>query len=198
MRMPSSGFISPEPSLKAEPSLSPIQGCLQASWCLQHKECVWFPPSVSFPSFFLFFFKFYLFIYLLAALGLHYCAQAFSLVAVSRGYSSLWCMGFSLWWPLLLWSTGSRHAGSVVVAHGLSCSAACEIFPDQGSTCVPALAGGFLTTVPPGKSLISIFLHPLIVFSDQPPSPQLKYGRQIRGTGKISLIDRIIRECGQY
>ncbi|KAJ8788377.1 hypothetical protein J1605_000433 [Eschrichtius robustus] len=30
-------------------------------------------------------------------------------------------------------STGSRHAGSVVVAHGPSCSAACGIFPDQGS-----------------------------------------------------------------
>ena len=24
-----------------------------------------------------------------------------------RGYSSLRCAGFSLWWPLLLWSTGS-------------------------------------------------------------------------------------------
>ena len=34
--------------------------------------------------------------------------------------------------PLLLQSTGSRHAGSVVVAHGPSCSAACGIFPDQG------------------------------------------------------------------
>ena len=39
-----------------------------------------------------------------------------SLVAVSRGYSCLWCAGFSLQWLLLLWSTGSRHAGSVVVA----------------------------------------------------------------------------------
>ena len=28
---------------------------------------------------------------------------------------------------------GSRRAGSVVVAHGPSCSAACGIFPDQGS-----------------------------------------------------------------
>ena len=39
------------------------------------------------------------------------------------------------------------------MAHGLSCSAACEIFQDQGSNpCPPALAGGFLTTVLPGKS----------------------------------------------
>ena len=30
------------------------------------------------------------------------------LVAVSRGYSSMWHVGFSWWWLLLLWSTGSR------------------------------------------------------------------------------------------
>ena len=29
-----------------------------------------------------------------------------SLVTTSRGYSSLWCMGFSLWWLLLLESMG--------------------------------------------------------------------------------------------
>ena len=34
-----------------------------------------------------------------------------SLPAVSRGYSSLYFMGFSLQWFLLLHSTGSRHAG---------------------------------------------------------------------------------------
>ena len=34
-----------------------------------------------------------------------------SLVAASRGYSSLRCAGFSLQWLLLLWSTGSRRAG---------------------------------------------------------------------------------------
>ena len=44
------------------------------------------------------------------------------------------------------------HVGSVVVAHGLSSSTVCGIFPDQGSKPVsPALAGGFLTTAPPGK-----------------------------------------------
>ena len=31
-----------------------------------------------------------------------------SLVAASRGCSSLWCTSFSLWWLLLLRSTGSR------------------------------------------------------------------------------------------
>ena len=39
----------------------------------------------------------------------------------------------SLLWPLLLWSTGSRRAGSVIVPHGPSCSAACGILPGQGS-----------------------------------------------------------------
>ena len=43
----------------------------------------------------------------------------FPLVAASGGYSSLQYMGFSLWWLLLLQSMGSRHASSVVVAHGL-------------------------------------------------------------------------------
>ena len=38
-------------------------------------------------------------------------ACGLSLVAVSGGYSSLRCMGFSLRWLLLLRSTGSRHAG---------------------------------------------------------------------------------------
>ena len=56
-----------------------------------------------------------------------------SLVAASGGHSSSRCAGLSLSRPLFLWSTGSRRAGSVIVAHGPSCSAACGIFPDQGS-----------------------------------------------------------------
>ena len=45
--------------------------------------------------------------------------------------SSLWCVGFSLQWFLLMWSMGARHVGTVVVAHGLSCSEAGGIFLDQ-------------------------------------------------------------------
>ena len=60
-----------------------------------------------------------------------------SLVVASGGHSSSRCAGLSLSWPLLFRSTSSRHAGSVVVAHGLSCSAACGIFPDQGSNPCP-------------------------------------------------------------
>ena len=58
--------------------------------------------------------------------------RGLSLVAASGGHSSSWCAGLSLSWPLLLQSTGSRHAGSVIVAHGPSRSTACGILPDQG------------------------------------------------------------------
>ena len=76
-------------------------------------------------------------------------ARGLSLVAEMG--STLPCSmhaGFSLRWLLLLKSIGSRcmgfstcgtqawqlgHAGLVVVAHGLGCSTACGILPDQGS-----------------------------------------------------------------
>ena len=77
----------------------------------------------------------YLFIYLFIYFWLCWVfvsVWGLSLVAASGGHSSSLCTGLSLSWPLLLWSTGSRRAGSVVVAHGPSCSAACGIFPDQG------------------------------------------------------------------
>ena len=52
---------------------------------------------------------------------------------------------------------GLQSAGSVVVAHRLSCSAARGItwdLPGQGlEPESPALAGRFLTTAPPGKPL---------------------------------------------
>ena len=37
-------------------------------------------------------------------------------------------------------------------AHGLRCSSACGILPDQGSTCAPDLAGGFPSTASPRES----------------------------------------------
>ena len=59
--------------------------------------------------------------------------RGLSLVVASGDHSSSRCAGLSLSRPLSLWSTGSSCAGSVVVAHGPSCSAACGIFPDQSS-----------------------------------------------------------------
>ena len=63
--------------------------------------------------------------------------RGLSLVAASGGHSSSRCAGLSLSRPLLLRSTGSRHAGSAIVVHGPSRSAACGIFPDQGSNRCP-------------------------------------------------------------
>ena len=59
--------------------------------------------------------------------------RGLSPVAESGGHSSSRCAGLSLSRPLPLRSTGSRRAGSVVVAHGPSRCAACGIFPDQGA-----------------------------------------------------------------
>ena len=91
-------------------------------------------------------------------------ALRLSLVAVSWGYSSLRCVGFSLWWLLLLRSIGSRPAGfsscgsRVLERRPSSCGAQAQLLrsigdlPGPGIEPVsPALAGGFLTTAPPGK-----------------------------------------------
>ena len=63
--------------------------------------------------------------------------RGLSPVAASGDHSSSRCMGLSLSRPLLLWSTGSRRAGSVIVAHGPSRSVACGIFPDRGTNPCP-------------------------------------------------------------
>ena len=66
----------------------------------------------------------------MAVLGLFLC----------EGFLQLWRAGATLHRgarPLMLRSTGSRHAGSVIVAHGPSRSAACGILPDQGSNPCP-------------------------------------------------------------
>ena len=73
-----------------------------------------------------------------------------SVVALSGGYSSLWCSGLSLQSLLLLQSTGSKSVGfsschvqlqglraPVVLACGLSCCGACGVFLDQGSNPCP-------------------------------------------------------------
>ena len=85
-----------------------------------------FPYTTLFRSFILF-----------LACWVFVSVRGLSLVAASGGHSSSRCAGLSLSRPLLLWSTGSRCAGSVVGAHGPSCSAACGIFPDQGSNPCP-------------------------------------------------------------
>ena len=77
-----------------------------------------------------------MFIYLLLC-WVFVSVRGLSLVVASGDHSSSRCVGLSLSWPLLLWSTGSRRAGSVIVAHGPSCSTARGIFPEQGSNPCP-------------------------------------------------------------
>ena len=73
-----------------------------------------------------------------------------SLVKVSGAYSLFWCVGFSLPWLLLLWSTGSRLSG-LVIDTGRYCRA-WGIFPDQGlSLCPLHWQARFLSPVPPGS-----------------------------------------------
>ena len=76
--------------------------------------------------------------------------SSFLCFRLCRGCSLLWCVGFSLWWLLLLQSTGLQasvmaacgsilgacrlwSSGSLVAVHVLSCSMAGGIFPGQGS-----------------------------------------------------------------
>ena len=82
------------------------------------------------------FLSFLIFIYLWLC-WVFVSVRGFSLIVASGGHSSSRCAGLSLSWPLLLWSTGSRRAGSVIVAHGPSRSLACGILPDKGSNPCP-------------------------------------------------------------
>ena len=102
---------------------------------------------VSFWFFFIFNFFIYFWLY-----WVFVAAGELSVVAASRGYSSLQCAGFPLQWLLLLQKMGSGvlasvaavpglsgcgsrppEYGSVVMVHGLNCPSACGIFLDQGS-----------------------------------------------------------------
>ena len=97
-------------------------------------RCILLKTSKYIINIYIFYFIFiylWLFWVFVSVLGL-------SPVAASGGHSSSRCAGLSLSRPLLLRSTGSRRTGSVIVAHGLSRSAACGILPDQGSNpCSP-------------------------------------------------------------
>ena len=83
------------------------------------------------------FFKFIYFYLFLWLCWVFVSVRGLSLVVASGGHSSLQCAGLSLSRSLLLRSTAPRRTGSVIVAHGPSCSVACGIFPDQGSNPCP-------------------------------------------------------------
>ena len=92
--------------------------------------CYIFFFCISFFFFLLLGFFFFFFIY--GCVWVFVSVRGLSPVVASGGHSSSQCAGLSVLRPLLLRSTGSRRAGSVVVAHGPSRSAACGILRDQG------------------------------------------------------------------
>ena len=134
----------------------------------------------------------FVFFFLFGCIGSSLLSAGFLQLRRVGGYSSLWCVGFSLRWLLLLWSMGCRCTASVAVARGLSSCGSWALerrlssrgtlaqllhgmwnLPGPGvEPMSPALAGGFLTTAPTGKSsnflLISCniyFLFQILHFS---------------------------------
>ena len=105
-----SGIEPRSPAMQVDSLLSePYLPTISHSWCF-----LFFLSSKSkFPSGIIYFQSeqlLFAFIYFC----LHWVFVALyrlSLVAENRGYSSLFCAGFSLQWLLLLQSTGSRHVG---------------------------------------------------------------------------------------
>ena len=100
------------------------------------------------------------------------CRAAFLLVAVRGGCSSLPCGSFSLQWLVLMCSTGSRGIGSMDMGFGSRGSPAqllCSMWDRPRPDIEPvslALAGRFLTTGRPGKSLLYILCyHHMKMFS---------------------------------
>ena len=91
-----------------------------------------------------------LFFFFFPVLGLPCCEGFFSSSYREWGYSSLWCLSFSVVGLLI---AGTRLSPSDRLSvRGLSCSEACGIFLDRDGTVSPALAGRFLSTSPPGQS----------------------------------------------
>ena len=97
-------------------------------------------------------FIYFIFIYYFWLHWVFVGVHGLSLVAASGGYSSLRCAGFSLQQFLLLRSTGSRC--TCFSSCGTRAQLLCGMWnlPRPGLEPVsPALAGGLLTTEPPGK-----------------------------------------------
>ena len=103
---------------------------------------------ITFPMIFL------IFIYFCLHWGLHCWARAFS-SCVELGLLFVVVTGFSLWWLLLLQRMGSRCERFSSCGTRASWLCGMEDLPRPGiQPLSPALAGGLLTTEPPGKSMI--------------------------------------------
>ena len=132
------------PSQGVCPRSPPINYCsfsitiISSVYFLYCSEFSWRLSEISlFLYYFFLIFLFIIYLFYLWLCWVFVSVRGLFLVAASGGHSSSRCAGLSLSWPLLLRSTGSRRAGSVIVSHGPSCSTACGIFPDQDSNPCP-------------------------------------------------------------
>ena len=126
----------------AWPSLYYIQ-CISPCIITVRGECMkqhilYFIGNLSdFESSFFFFFLIIIYLFIFGCVGSSFLCEGFLQLrqagaTLHRGARA----GLSPSRPLSLRSTGSRRAGSAIVAHGPGRSAACGILPDQGSnTC---------------------------------------------------------------
>ena len=105
--------------------------CLYLSAFLKEFLCLFFLPSqIILQDNYLYYFIFKIYLFIFGCLGSS-LLHGLSLVAVSGGYSLLWCAGVSLWWPLVaehrlqarslqqLWLAGSRAQAQQLWRTGL-------------------------------------------------------------------------------
>ena len=143
-------------------------------WCYTTSHIRIFQKYTSISPLSFFFYKFIYFWLRWVFIAVH----GLPLVVASRGYSLLRCAGFSLQWLLLLRGVGSRCAGFSscslqaperrLSSCGIRAQLLCGMWdlPRPGlEPMSPSLAGGFLTTVPPGKPPPFPFSYPWFVLS---------------------------------
>ena len=151
------------PSLVKEKSSLPISSCsyFLLFLLITSSPHPFFPQQLSiYSTYFPFLIDFKIYIYLFRLLWVFIVMHRLSIVAVSRGYDSLWCVGFSSQWHLL--GTQALSVWASVVACGLSSlvHGIWDLPRPEIEPVSPVLAGAFLTMGPAGKSLFHLFFNP--------------------------------------
>ena len=134
------------------------------------------PPTIK-----LIFFNKFIYLFIFGCVGSSLLCAGFLQLRRAGGYSSLRCVGFSLRWLLFvveprLQARGLSSCGSQALELRLSsCGARAQLLcgmwdlprPGLEPMC-PALAGRFLTIVPPGKFLnLSLRILPGLFYSSE-------------------------------
>ena len=132
-------ILNPPPSSLPVPSLWVVPVHQPKASSIVHRTWTGDSFHISMITYFLF----------SAALGLHWWPRGFS----SRGSGApLPCSVRASHWGGFSCRHGLQLIGSAAVAHGLTCTMACGIFPDPRSNPCPLTVGVFLTTKSPEKA----------------------------------------------